>query len=153
MTYLENTTISGNAAALDGGGIEADGAATVKALNVTVAQNHADDLQQTGARGGGVRVEPNATVTIGNSLFAGNQRRVVSGLIVAYVAGDCSAQALISWGTNLIENAAGCANLQASDLKNVSARIAPLGSPARHRRLRVQVERLQAVTFATRPAC
>ena len=69
-----NTTISGNSATRDGGGIwhtGDSGNGTLGLYNVTIANNTADLSDDGNGEGGGIFVE-SGTVTIANSIIAGN---------------------------------------------------------------------------------
>ncbi|HEX5035541.1 MAG TPA: choice-of-anchor Q domain-containing protein [bacterium] len=88
-----NSTISGNEAVIEGGGISNDG--TVRLRNTTVSDNTA------GAGAGGVFNEGGANVFLKNSLIAGNED--TSG-----GAPDCSG-VLSSQDFNLIGDTEGCA--------------------------------------------
>lgn len=76
---LANTTISGNRADADGGGVVADttgltASATTTLTNVTIANNRADNNNDTVGGGGGVVQTDNNAVTLTNSLIANNFR-------------------------------------------------------------------------------
>ena len=100
MLSIVNSTISGNTAALDGGGIRNGGIATL--YNSTVAFNEADsDADPNGGRGGGVWNDPFGTLAIRNSVLAGNYR---SG---SPVADDCYGD-LGAYGHNRFGSFTGC---------------------------------------------
>jgi CSLREA domain-containing protein len=96
-----NSTISGNISSIDGGGIANWGVAHL--YNVTITNNQADyDYNNTG-NGGGIYNDPIGTLTVKNSIIAGN----TDGVNPSYAKPDCSGT-LSSEGFNLIQNLAGC---------------------------------------------
>jgi Ca2+-binding RTX toxin-like protein len=112
---LTNVTVSGNSTADNAGGIfVADGTTTLN--NVTVSGNTADS-DGTGEDGGGVWVGFGATLTLRNSLIAGNH----DGSGGADHVPDCfNGATLVSVGSTLIGSTAGCAYTAGSgDVVNV----------------------------------
>ena len=103
---LENATITGNAASNEGGGIALTAGSTTLA-NVTVAGNSA-------TKGSGGIALTSADVVIRNSLLAGN------------TPDECRGS-LLSLGSNLVENGAGC-TLAGSATGNLIG-VAPLLGP------------------------
>ncbi|NNL68490.1 MAG: hypothetical protein HKO70_00835, partial [Acidimicrobiia bacterium] len=101
---LTNSTLSGNSAARNGGGLSNE--STVSLLNVTISGNGA------GSAGGGVRVQ-SGVVNARNTIVAGNP-----------TGGNCS-NALFSQGYNL-EDTNTCSFNQAGDQVNASPLLGPL---------------------------
>lgn len=100
---LVNSTISGNSALTDGGGLYIDGG-TFNLHNVTITNNTADSDGNDSGQGGGVYIfSPGATLTMTNSIIAGNLDLSSAG----NQHPDCSGQ-LIGGGYNLIEDTTGC---------------------------------------------
>ncbi len=84
---ITNSTISGNTAYGDGGGIEVSGVigATVQLANVTITANTADGDNNGVGDGGGI-ADDSATLTVKNSIVAGNADPGGQGI-------DCAANA------------------------------------------------------------
>ena len=116
-----NTTVSGNSAARDGGGIWHTGDSvdngTLGLYNVTIANNTADLSDDGNGEGGGIFVE-SGTVTVANSIIAGN----ADNSSTATQHPDCSGK-LTSAGYNLIEVTTGCAI--AGDVRGNLTGVAP----------------------------
>jgi hypothetical protein len=99
-----NSTISGNEAVQEGGGLEHGGAGTARLNNVTIV----DNVVSSPGRGGGGLMISNAVLALGNSIVALNR----SG--TSLVATDCrtsstiSPAELVSNGFNLVQNPLGC---------------------------------------------
>jgi CSLREA domain-containing protein len=145
-----NSTISGNRAAGDGGGILALEHGTllgaVELRNVTIANNVANGLSGVPARGGGVT---GPSITARNTLVAGNA--VANG----GAGPDCFAAALgpfISLGFNLIQKAADCnIGTDPTNLTGVDPRIGPLannGGPTQTHVLLADSPALNTANFA-----
>ncbi len=66
-----NSTISGNSAAGDGGGIEDNNSGTINVVNSTITNNRADSDGNSTGSGGGIS-RSGATVTLHNTIVAGN---------------------------------------------------------------------------------
>jgi CSLREA domain-containing protein len=117
---LTNTTVSGNQAGTDGGGLYND--ATMRLFNVTVANNTADADGNNDGNGGGVSgISP---IWVQNSIIAYN--RDASSGPSPTVHPDCSGS-LTSGGNNLLENANGCTwTPTSSDLSGLDPRLGPL---------------------------
>jgi len=99
---IVNSTITGNIANTDGGGLAVpDG--TVQMFNVTVTANVADN-SGTGGDGGGVAVTATGVVTATNSLIGGNVDLSASGNVFT----DCLGP-LVSGGHTLLQSPTGCA--------------------------------------------
>jgi uncharacterized repeat protein (TIGR01451 family) len=98
-----NSTISGNRANSDGGGLANVGTATL--LNVTFADNVADNDNNASGDGGGIHDSGSATTSLKNTLVARNTDR-------GGQAPDC-AGTVSSDGFNLIGSSAGCTFAQA----------------------------------------
>ena len=96
---IVNSTISGNKASTDGGGLFNRGTAILN--NVTISANIADNNADGSGNGGGVATS-GGSLLVGNSILAGN---VDSSPLTKYL--DCSGS-LISAGFNLIQNLDGC---------------------------------------------
>jgi hypothetical protein len=115
---LTNSTLSGNSTNYDGGGISNSG--TVNLHNVTITNNTADaDADELG-EGGGVFVTAAGTLTLGNTIIAGNQDNSV---MIRHR--DCSGT-LNSLGYNLIQKINGCS---LNGLNINLSRIQPLLGP------------------------
>jgi Ca2+-binding RTX toxin-like protein len=109
---ITNSTISGNEAEEDGGGIfvNAD-EPTITLTNVTMAGNVADRDGSDDGDGGGVSIQPGYTgaFTLKNTLIGDNTDATSAGGTHHH---DCSApmgSPVTSQGHNLIENTTGCA--------------------------------------------
>ena len=111
---VTNSTISGNTATADGGGIRVVGLnqPTVNVLSSTITAN-------TAANGGGTFPEAGNTVNLKGSILAGNTGTVS--------APDCGG-VLTSQGHNLIGNPAGCtiSNQQPTDIVGPNPGLGPL---------------------------
>lgn len=92
-----NSTISGNVQTGDGGGIYAT--APVKLYNVTIANNTADVDKDNNGNGGGIALGQNGSVTLQNTIIAGNID--ATNTDPGVVDPDC-AGTLTSLGYNLI---------------------------------------------------
>jgi hypothetical protein len=100
---LTNSTISGNTAFADGGGIFDNGGA-VTLVNVTLAGN-------TAVSNGGV----SGTVTAKNTIFAGNT-----------AGGPSNCDTVVSQGNNLVQDATNCTGLGGSDIVGQDPLLGPL---------------------------
>src|SRR5205085_7502587 len=99
---LEDTTISQNAAARDGGGLYAAPSASVQLNSDTISTNYArNDFPRPGV-GGGIYISGTASVTLANTLLGPNFN---SNIQLAY--SDCYGT-LHSEGYNFISNTGGC---------------------------------------------
>jgi hypothetical protein len=96
---IVNSTISGNAALVDGGGVYAQGGA-VELASTTITDNSADDDMNNSGNGGGICVVESATVGTRNTLIAGNRDRSP---FLVFVAHDCKGT-LQSLGYNLVRS-------------------------------------------------
>jgi filamentous hemagglutinin family protein len=139
---IRNSTIFGNTASGNGGGIDvnpAPGGFTSTIINSTISGNTAGD------RGGGISLGSNANVNFTNSTLTQNTARFVGGginnsfggtvnLSNTIVAGNINANSpdisgsITSQGNNLVGNTTGSTGLIASDLQNVNPLLAPLGN-------------------------
>lgn len=97
---LINVTLSGNSSAGNGGALNLTG--PTELYNVTIANNLADSDADESGDGGGVWIDPAASVVAANTLIANNG----DGSLTTDHA-DCSGT-LNSLGTNLIESMTGC---------------------------------------------
>jgi CSLREA domain-containing protein len=114
---IRNSTISANHARSDGGGILSSlPTARASLLNVTLAQNVADDDGDTTGQGGGVAI-PGGTIAMTNTVLFGNR--------AATAASDC-AGTLTSFGHNAPGSSSGCA-LVGSTAGNVAGTSLSLG--------------------------
>lgn len=95
---LTNSTFGGNTADTDGGGLANVGTATL--LNVTLADNLADDDNNGSSNGGGIWDSGSATTTLKNTLLARNADR---GGQSPECAGSVGSQ-----GFNLLQRDTGC---------------------------------------------
>lgn len=93
-----NSTVSGNQADWDGGGVYVASAGTVRLANTTVTENSSDVALTDGGDGGGIFVEEGATAILRNSIVAFNHD--LSDFLI-YTAPDCWG-ALSSDGYNLV---------------------------------------------------
>jgi hypothetical protein len=112
---LSNCTIASNTTAgyqLNGGDIE--NAGKLSPTNCTISGNSAD------GNGGGID-NANGSLTARNTIIAGNYRFI-------YSSGPDLNGVLTSLGHNLIGDDSGASGFMASDLRNVSPLLAPLGS-------------------------
>jgi predicted outer membrane repeat protein len=109
---LTNTTVSGNTASTDGGGIRMIGAGTLNLDNVTIANNTANSDNDSlavppgdGGDGGGLWVAANVDLHIRNTIIAGNHQ-------LGDTSTDCLGMGeggVTSAGGNVIgANTAGC---------------------------------------------
>jgi predicted outer membrane repeat protein len=124
---LKNTTVSGNSANTNGGGIFTSGAVTL--ANATVANNTADaDAGGAfGGNGGGVFVNTGlgGSVTSRNSILADNTDASTTGTVDHE---DCSASSgFTTLGYNIVEVKTGCVFVNATgDQTDVSVSLNPL---------------------------
>ncbi len=102
LTTLKNTTISGNRAGENGGGIFADTTATISMNSVTLAGNWARTGFPASGNGGGIFVASPATANAADTLIALNSNSLIA---IAY--SDCFG-ALNSGGYNFISSSNGC---------------------------------------------
>ncbi len=129
--YIDNTTISGNSADRDGGGLRltvppvavagGGGLPTTELLHVTLAGNQADADDNGSGDGGGLYVSVATTITLNSTLLGLN-------LEDGGQASDCAGTGSIqSTGYNLIESTAGCAIAQTTgDQFGVVSGVLPL---------------------------
>lgn len=133
-TRITNVTISGNIARGRGGGISRIGTGpTVSLNNVTITNNIADSTNLGGADGGGI-YRGGGTITIANSIIAGNYDTPFNSGTGA-IHPDCSG-VVTSFGYNLIGIGDGCsgpvngvnADKVGSMNAPILARLNPLGN-------------------------
>ena len=119
MTVV-NSTVSGNSAGDNGGGISSLG--TTSLFNVTISNNTANSDNDVYGDGGGVYVY-SGTLTLRNSIISGN----FDNNGTSFLFTDCSGT-LISEGYNLIENPSGCTITgdTTGNITGVSANLGPL---------------------------
>lgn len=99
---ITNTTLSGNTAKRDGGGLYSTGTTTTTLNNVTVAYNIADNDNNTSGNGGGI-FRNTGVVNAKNTIIAPNTDK-------GSEAPDCSGT-LVSQGNNFLGLATGCTGL------------------------------------------
>jgi hypothetical protein len=123
-TTLVNVTVSGNRSEFPGAGLSFAGPdpSLVSLINVTIVANDADSASSGDVfKRGGLAVGSDVTLTMRNSLLAGNTR---SG---GTPASDCVVSGtLVSLGSNLVQRPEGCTGLLASDLTEVDPLLAAL---------------------------
>lgn len=117
ILMVTNTTISGNAARNDGGGIT-NNTGTLSLNNVTIASNTADSDQNSSGDGGGLANTASATLHVRNTLLAANSDG-------GGQAPDCSGT-LASQGHNLIGTSLGCV-IDGDTTGNISGQDPKLG--------------------------
>jgi hypothetical protein len=129
---LTNVTVSGNRARI-GGGIDAGGAAsTVHLNNVTVADNTAQDVNDSSVGlGGGVLNGAFGTMTAANTIIAGNFAAGLCGINGCFPAGnDCytdpQSGPLTSQGYNLVQDTGAC-NIVGDATGNITGKDPKLG--------------------------
>ncbi|MEH2211450.1 DUF4347 domain-containing protein [Nostoc sp.] len=110
---LINSTVSGNRATSDGGGIFNND--TLSLINTTITNNTADSNGDGTGDGGGV-FNDGGTITVGNTIIAGNFDNSTSGNINPDVA-----RSFNDSGNNLIGNNTGSTGLTTSTLVGTSA--------------------------------
>ena len=100
--YVVNSTISGNYANTNGGGINSAADAHTSIYNTTIVGNDADhDHDEVGGIGGGVYVDASSRFVVVNSLIAGNSVGNTP------IADNCYG-ALEAYGMNLLDEREGC---------------------------------------------
>jgi hypothetical protein len=116
---LVNSTISGNRAEEDGGGIVVGvGATSLRMLNVTLARNVADSDGNLIGRGGGIRNSKPSGISMRNTIIANNRD--------VGVAPDCLGT-IGSENYNLLESVRGCAfATQSGDIIETDPRLGTL---------------------------
>ncbi len=122
---LTNSTLSGNSASKDGGGIYAEGG-QIKLYNVTIATNHVTvpvGVTYSGV-GGGMYILTRVVFSAQNALIADNTHAYGAYLPVA---DDCFGT-INSLGYNLVENTFACALIGTlnSNLTGVDPKLGPL---------------------------
>jgi len=101
-SILINTTLSGNSSGGDGGGVYNENG-TTGFYNVTVAQNRANADDSGFASGGGVANAASGTLTLINSIIAGNTLIVPTVPYPTLASDDCGGT-LTSQGYNILAN-------------------------------------------------
>jgi CSLREA domain-containing protein len=99
---VTNSTISGNSAADDGGGLIAGSGSTTRLYNVTIANNTADDDNDGNGDGGGLYLYAGADFAAYNSLIGDNNGQLHT---------DCYSADSIPYSQflfNLLEHTTGC---------------------------------------------
>jgi CSLREA domain-containing protein len=119
---VTNSTIDGNTADRDGGGVYASTGATVNLNNTTVSENTADN--DTGGPGdipglGGGLYADGGGVTVTNTILSDN-----IDTSAAILANDCSGAITVSY--TLIEDGVGCTPTGSNNLIGMGAAIGPL---------------------------
>ena len=118
LSFLTNTTVSGNFANTNGGGIYVI-LGTVNLNNVSVINNDADhDRDQVGGIGGGVFVVPGAVLGLRNSLIADNT-------VLGFFDDDCNG-VLTGYGRNMLRTTQGCSSNLAALSLITGASVGPL---------------------------
>ncbi|MFW9257253.1 beta strand repeat-containing protein [Nostoc sp. CALU 546] len=110
---LTNSTVFGNTNTTEGGGIYNNDALTL--INTTITNNTADSNADGTGDGGGV-FNDGGTITVGNSIIAGNFDNSTSSNITPDVAGSFSDS-----GNNLVGNNTGSTGLTTSTLVGTNA--------------------------------
>ncbi|MHC5611260.1 MAG: choice-of-anchor Q domain-containing protein [Nostoc sp.] len=110
-----NSTVSGNKATSNGGGIYNND--TLSLFNTTITNNTADSNGDGTGDGGGVFNDSGGTITVGNTIIAGNFDKSTSANIYPDVAGSFNDS-----GNNLIGNNTGSTGLTTSILVGTSVR-------------------------------
>jgi hypothetical protein len=113
---VTNSTIMGNQAQGDGGGLYLAGPSTL--TNDTIANNVADISQATGIGGGGIAVSSGNAADLTNTLLAGNTWNGDGG--------NCSAAGIASLGGNLTDD--GTCNLGLGDQHGVDPQLGGVDS-------------------------
>lgn len=118
---LINSTLSGNSAANSGGALTVGGGSAAVLNNVTISGNTADSDASNQGDGGGIRIA-SGTVSLKNTIIAGNSDASPAGLHP-----DCSG-VFDSQDYNLIGDAAGCTlnGVTTHNLVGVKARLGAL---------------------------
>jgi CSLREA domain-containing protein len=130
---VTNSTISGNFSAISGGGIRNTDTATL--TNVTISDNSADS-------GGGISNGSGATLTLANSIVAGN------------AGNDCSSDGIASQGHNL-DSDGSCDLTDLSDLSALDPALGVLadnGGPTRTHALAAESPAIDAADDSACPA-
>ncbi|MEM7342992.1 MAG: choice-of-anchor Q domain-containing protein [Chloroflexota bacterium] len=73
VASITNSTISGNLADTNGGGIANSGSAMLQLMSVTLTNNRADNQATNDGDGGGLYTAPTASAVLSNTIIAGNQ--------------------------------------------------------------------------------
>jgi predicted outer membrane repeat protein len=124
---LTNSTLSGNTASHDGGGIYADGGQIILSI-ATIASNQiqaSTGITYTGT-GSGIYINPRVVVIAGNTLLADNTHRYQA---LPVVPDDCQGT-INSFGYNFIETTNNC-TISGFILGNITGQdpnLAPLGN-------------------------
>jgi len=117
---ITNSTISGNAATSDGGGISNNGP-TLALTSVTITNNTADSDNSAGGTGGGITNNFATSVTLRNTIVAGN--------LVGTSGGNANCQAnpnaLTSQGNNLFGSNTECTGIT-TDVEAANPLLGPL---------------------------
>ena len=117
---LISSTISGNAATADGGGIYNAAGKTIAMRGVTLTDNSADSDHDTVGDGGGLLNGSGSVVSLSNSILAGNHD---PSLVNGVLSQDCAGTLPASQGYNLT----GCGVLgQPGDLNIANPLLGPL---------------------------
>ncbi len=108
-TTIINSTISGNMAAFDGGGIQAL-FGDLNLRNVTITNNKSDSDENNSGDGGGIRASDFSTVRLRNTIIAGN---IDGDGIQGTPSPDChdADDALITEGFNILGDNSECAGV------------------------------------------
>ena len=102
QAFIEDSTLSGNTATRDGGGIYADGGSTVRLNSATLVYNRARLAYPSSGAGAGIYISATAVVSAANTLISTNAN---SALVTTY--SDCFGT-LRSEAYNFIGSNAGC---------------------------------------------
>lgn len=119
IVVITNSTISGNETALTGGGISNDSVNSQLILNfVTISNNRADSNNVGSGEGGGLHLI-SGTVTLTNSIVAGNWRGIRS-------PDDCAVDSAIAASYSLVQVMTHCALTGTNNLTATNPLLLPL---------------------------
>lgn len=149
---LTNSTLSGNSASQDGGGIYADGG-QIQLYNATISANHVQVAAGTvyPGMGGGVYLAPRVSFSAQNALIADNTHRYGA---VLPEPDDCFGP-LNSLGYNLIEEPANCTigGVSTGNITGQDPRLSPLRNSIGHPQVQAPVPGSPAIDAGQTPSC
>lgn len=121
IVYITNTTVSGNHSDLTGGGLSADSPNSEFYLyHVTIANNTADHDNNGEGSGGGLHLI-SGTVTMSNTIMAGNW-------LGDGTADDCDADSPINSSYSLIQTVNNCTITGTQNITSTAPRLRPLAN-------------------------